>query len=73
MLRLDDRAFVATVRYGDVVVWHYAFADHWFKVNCTTELAGRFVETTAPEECRRLRSTATSPRRCCAATTRAPR
>jgi hypothetical protein len=49
VLRLDDRAFVAVVRYGDVVVWHYAFGDHWFKVNATTDLEGRPVETTAPE------------------------
>jgi hypothetical protein len=50
VLRLDDRAFVAVVRYGDIVVWHYAFADHWFKVNATTDLEGRSVERTAPEE-----------------------
>jgi hypothetical protein len=50
VLRLDGEAFVAEVRYGDVVVRHYAFRDHWFKVNCTTDLAGRFVETNAPED-----------------------
>jgi hypothetical protein len=49
VLRLNDRAFVAVVRYGGIVVWHYAFADHWFKVNATTDLEGRLVETTAPE------------------------
>ena len=27
ILRLDDRAFVAVVRYGDIIVWHCAFAD----------------------------------------------
>jgi hypothetical protein len=50
VLRLDDGAFVAVVRYGEVVVWHYAFGDHWFKVNATTDLEGRLVETTAPGE-----------------------
>jgi hypothetical protein len=50
VLRLDDRAFVAVVRYGEVVVWHYAFADHWFKINATTDPQGRLVETTAPGE-----------------------
>jgi hypothetical protein len=50
ILRLDDRGFVAVVRYGEMVVWHYAFADHWFKVNATTDLDGRLVETTAPED-----------------------
>jgi hypothetical protein len=44
--RLDGRAFVAVVRYGDIVVWHDTFADHWFKVNVTTDLDGAFVETT---------------------------
>jgi hypothetical protein len=50
ILRLDDSAFVAVVRYGDIVVWHYAFRDHWFKVNATTDPEGRLVETTAPED-----------------------
>jgi hypothetical protein len=50
ILRLDDCAFVAVVRYGDIVVWHYAFADHWFKINATTDREGRLVETSAPEE-----------------------
>jgi hypothetical protein len=30
VLRLDDRAFMAVVRYGDIVDWHYTVADHWF-------------------------------------------
>jgi hypothetical protein len=33
-------------RYGDIVVCQYTFADHWFKVNATTNLDGAFVETT---------------------------
>jgi len=37
ILRLDDEAFVAEVRYGDIVVRHYAFRDHWFKINCTSD------------------------------------
>jgi hypothetical protein len=45
VLRLDDRRFVAVVRYGDIVLWHYAFADHWFKINATTDLHGALVET----------------------------
>jgi hypothetical protein len=50
VLRLDDSMFVAVVRYGDVVLWHYAFRDHWFKVNATTDLEGGLVETTAPAD-----------------------
>jgi hypothetical protein len=50
VLRLDDDVFVAGVSYGDIVVRHYAFAEHWFKINCTTDPEGRFVETTAPED-----------------------
>jgi hypothetical protein len=32
-------------RYEDIVLWHYAFARHWFKVNLTTGLAGQIVDT----------------------------
>jgi hypothetical protein len=39
---------VAVVRYGDILVWRYTFADHWFKVNITTDPQGRLVETTPP-------------------------
>lgn len=46
--RLDDEAFVAEVSYGDVTLRHYAFRDHWFKVNCTLDSEGRFVETASP-------------------------
>jgi hypothetical protein len=38
--RLEGRAFVAVVRYGDIVVWHDTFAEHWFKANVTTDLDG---------------------------------
>jgi hypothetical protein len=50
VLRLDEDVFVAEVRYGDIVVRHYAFRDHWFKINCTTDLSGQFVETTSPDD-----------------------
>jgi hypothetical protein len=42
---LDDTAFVADVRYGDVVLRHYAFADRWYKINITTDLDGELIET----------------------------
>lgn len=29
---------------------HHAWRDHWFKINCTTDLCGGFVETTAPDD-----------------------
>jgi hypothetical protein len=45
VLRLSGDAYVSAARYGDVVLWHYAFAGHWFKVNLTTDLAGQIVET----------------------------
>ena len=45
VLRFTDDVCVYAVRYQDVVLWHYAFARHWFKVNLTTDLAGRIVET----------------------------
>jgi hypothetical protein len=48
--RFDDTAFVAEVRYGDIVMRHHAFRDHWFKINCTTDLSGAFVETTSADD-----------------------
>jgi hypothetical protein len=50
VLRLDDRMFVAVVRYGDIVLWHSAFRDHWFKINATTDLDGGLIEPTAPQD-----------------------
>jgi ADP-ribose pyrophosphatase YjhB (NUDIX family) len=50
VLRFDDEVFVTQVRYGDVVVRHHAWRDHWFKINCTTDLRGRLIETTAPDD-----------------------
>jgi hypothetical protein len=47
--RLDDEAFVAEVSYGDVILRHYAFRDHWFKINCTLDSEGRFIETRSQE------------------------
>jgi hypothetical protein len=45
VLRLRDDMFVSAGRYGDVILWHYAFARHWFKVNLTTGLDGHIMET----------------------------
>lgn len=45
VLHLSSDAYVSAVRYADVVLWHYAFAWHWFKVNLTTDLNGAIVET----------------------------
>ena len=44
-LRLSGGVHVSAARYGDIVLWHYAFARHWFKVNLTTDRAGQIVET----------------------------
>jgi hypothetical protein len=40
VLRLSGDVHVSAARYGDIVLWHYAFARRWFKVNLTTDLAG---------------------------------
>jgi hypothetical protein len=48
--RLDVEAFVAEISYGDVIVRHYAFRDHWFKVNCTLDSDANFIETRSPED-----------------------
>jgi hypothetical protein len=45
VLRFSGGAYVSAGRYGDVVLWHYAFARHWFKINLTTSLDGQIVET----------------------------
>jgi hypothetical protein len=45
VLRLSGEVYVSAARYGGIVLWHYAFARHWFKVNLTTDLAGQIVET----------------------------
>ena len=54
VLRLDDEACVYAVRYGDTVLWHYAFARHWFKVNLTTDTGGQIVETGAEDPAARF-------------------
>jgi hypothetical protein len=45
VLRHGSDMYVSAGRHGDIVLWHYAFAGHWFKVNLTTDLAGQIVET----------------------------
>jgi hypothetical protein len=45
VLRLDDGAAISEAVHDGVVLRHYAFADHWFKVNVTTDLSGRLTET----------------------------
>jgi hypothetical protein len=45
VLRLDDDAAISEADYGGIVLRHYAFAGHWFKVNVTTGLSGRLTET----------------------------
>jgi hypothetical protein len=49
VLRWNSDAYVSAARYDDVVLWHYAFARHWFKVNVTTDLAGQIVESSGDE------------------------
>lgn len=49
VLRADADALVVVARYGDVLLWHYAFRDRWLKVNVTTDRTGALVET-APSE-----------------------
>ena len=45
VLRLDDDAAISEAVYEGIVLRHYAFAGHWFKVNVTTGLSGRQTET----------------------------
>ena len=41
---------MAVVRYDDIVLWHYAFADHRFKISATTDRHGGPVETAGARE-----------------------
>jgi hypothetical protein len=45
VLRLDDSVAISQAVYDRVVLRHYAFAEHWFKINVTTDLSGRLTET----------------------------
>lgn len=45
VLRLDDSVAVSQAVYDGIALRHYAFADHWFEVNVTTDLDGRLTET----------------------------
>jgi hypothetical protein len=45
VLCLDDSVAISEAAYGEVVLRHYAFADRWFKINVTTDLSGRVIET----------------------------
>jgi hypothetical protein len=45
VLHHDEAMFVAEMRAGDSVRRLYAFRDHWFKITCTTDLTGDFVDT----------------------------
>jgi len=45
VLRLDDSVAISQMVYDRVVLRHYAFAGHWFKINITTDLDGRLTET----------------------------
>lgn len=46
--RWDNEAVVYDVRIGDLVLRHYGFKNHWFEVNCTLDLSGRFITEPGP-------------------------
>jgi hypothetical protein len=50
VLRLDDEAIVYQAVYGEVVLRHYAFRDHWFKINYTVTRDGSPVEEASTAE-----------------------
>jgi hypothetical protein len=54
VLRFSGDAYVGAARYGDVVLWRYAFAPYWFKVNVTTDAAGQIVETGGEDQASRF-------------------
>jgi hypothetical protein len=45
VLRIEDEIAVTEAIYDDVVLRHYSFSEHWFKINVTVDLAGNLVET----------------------------
>lgn len=48
VLRLDDDVAVTEAVESGAVLRHYAFGDRWFKINVTTDLQGRLIETGDP-------------------------
>src|SRR6266852_4912526 len=42
--RFDESALIGQVDHRGTLLRHYAFADRWFKINVTTDVAGNFVE-----------------------------
>jgi hypothetical protein len=48
VLRLDDSVAISQADHDGIVLRHYAFAGHWFKVNITTDRGGRLTETGDP-------------------------
>jgi hypothetical protein len=67
VLRLDDSVAISEAAYDRVVLRHYAFADHWYKVNVTTGLGGRVIESGEGDRRFTLSSTRTSSGKCSAA------
>jgi hypothetical protein len=45
VLHLADEAAVTEARYGHAILRHYAFSDHWYKINVTTDADGSLIET----------------------------
>lgn len=50
VVRHDDDVAITEVIESGVVLRHYAFGDRWFKINVTTDLRGRLVETGDPHQ-----------------------
>lgn len=46
--RWDEESLVYDVRIGDQIRRHYSFTNRWFEVNCSLDLAGRFVTVSGP-------------------------
>ena len=47
VLRLDHDVAISEAVYEGIVLRHYAFAGHWFKINVTTSLSGGLSAVTA--------------------------
>lgn len=48
ILLWDDTTLVYDIPVNNLALRHYAFSDHWFAVNCTLDLNGRFVTEPGP-------------------------
>ncbi len=49
IIRADDAMVVIETAHEGILLRHHMWADHWFTITTTTDMAGHFVETGGPK------------------------